>query len=453
MKKNKKKFEKTIILLSDQKLSDKIKETVDELSRYENDEEINALSALNTVLGTMESEEKKEEKAILNKQNGLKLIHSKKKMKNRQDVLNDIINQLPAGHMETNANKNIYKKNKNNNMLKNIIYVLNESKKKKEMPTETFTNELKKKGIIPLWEQLAVQQKTNQYSNIDKTLLLFDIRRALEEREFFYFYQPQWNINTGELVCLESCLRWCHPTKGILGPDFFLTLFEESNLLPDLMNILFEQIFTDLNQMKLNGLNSLKISIHLTPEQLELEHLGESLLMLLDRMNITSSEIECAVTERLFPKYPPLLRENITILKENGIMLCLNNFASGYSAYPYLQEFHFDKIKLDKTYTAHLFENPREMLIVQSVINQARLFESKAVIDGINSPQMLHWLRQHNCELGQGCLLGKARSLEEMIDFLKEYNTIKTYGIDSIEAFWRRNAHLTPINTGSCVEE
>ena len=449
MKKNKKMLHQTITLLSDKILSDKIKEIVSELSRYENNEEINALSALNTVLGTLESEENAQTNQ--NDDKPLKLIHSKKKMKNKQEVLNDIINQLPEGKAEEQTNKNNY--NNKNNMLKNIIYVLNETKKKKETPSETLTNDLKKKGIIPLWEQLAVQQKTNQYSNIDKTLLLFDIHRALEEREFFYFYQPQWNINTGEIVCLESCLRWRHPTKGILGPDFFLTLFEGNNMLLDLMNILFEQIFTDLNQMKLNGLDSLKISIHLTPEQLELEYLGESLIMLLERMNIQSSQIECAVTERLFPKYPPLLRENITVLKENGITLCLNNFASGYSAYPYLQEFHFDKIKLDKTYTMHLFENPREKLIVQSVIDQARLFDSQAVIDGINSPQMLHWLRQHNCTLGQGCLLGKARPLEEMIDFLKEYNTIKSYGIDSIEAFWRRNAHLTPINTGSCVEE
>ena len=451
MKKNKKMLHQTITLLSDKILSDKIKETVNELSRYENNEKINALSALNTVLGTLESEENPQ--ATQNDGKPLKLIHSKKKMKNKQEVLNDIINQLPEGKAEEQTNKNNYKNNHKNNMLKNIIYVLNETKKKKETLSETLTNDLKKKGIIPLWEQLAVQQKTNQYSNIDKTLLLFDIRRALEEREFFYFYQPQWNINTGEIVCLESCLRWRHPTKGILGPDFFLTLFEGNNMLLDLMNILFEQIFTDLNQMKLNGLDSLKISIHLTPEQLELEYLGESLIMLLERMNIQSSQIECAVTERLFPKYPPLLRENITVLKENGITLCLNNFASGYSAYPYLQEFHFDKIKLDKTYTMHLFENPREKLIVQSVIDQARLFDSQAVIDGINSPQMLHWLQQHNCTLGQGCLLGKARPLEEMIDFLKEYNTIKSYGIDSIEAFWRRNAHLTPINTGSCVEE
>ena len=450
MKKNKKMPHQRISLLSDKILSNKIKETVNELSRYENNEEINALSALNTVLGTLESEENPQTNQD---DKPLKLIRSKKKMKNKQEVLNDIINQLPEGRPEEKANKNNYKNNRKNNMLKNIIYVLNETKKKKETPSETLTNDLKKKGIIPLWEQLAVQQKTNQYSNIDKTLLLFDIRRALEEHEFFYFYQPQWNINTGEIVCLESCLRWRHPTKGILGPDFFLTLFEGNNMLLDLMNILFEQIFTDLNQMKLNGLDSFKISIHLTPEQLELEYLGESLIMLLDRMNIQSSQIECAVTERLFPKYPPLLRENITVLKENGITLCLNNFASGYSAYPYLQEFHFDKIKLDKTYTMHLFENPREKLIVQSVIDQARLFDSQAVIDGINSPQMLHWLRQHNCTLGQGCLLGKARPLEEMIDFLKEYNTIKSYGIDSIEAFWRRNAHLTPINTGSCVEE
>ena len=451
MKKNKKMPHQRISLLSDKILSNKIKETVNELSRYENNEEINALSALNTVLGTLESEENAQTNR--NDDRRLKLIHSKKKMKNKQEVLNDIINQLPEGSPEEQTNKNNYKNNHKNNMLKNIIYVLNETKKKKETPSETLTNDLKKKGIIPLWEQLAVQQKTNQYSNIDKTLLLFDIRRALEEREFFYFYQPQWNINTGEIVCLESCLRWRHPTKGILGPDFFLTLFEGNNMLLDLMNILFEQIFTDLNQMKLNGLDSLKISIHLTPEQLELEYLGESLIMLLERMNIQSSQIECAVTERLFPKYPPLLRENITVLKENGITLCLNNFASGYSAYPYLQEFHFDKIKLDKTYTMHLFENPREKLIVQSVIDQARLFDSQAVIYGINSPQMLHWLQQHNCTLGQGCLLGKARPLEEMIDFLKEYNTIKSYGIDSIEAFWRRNAHLTPINTGSCVEE
>ena len=138
------------------------------------------------------------------------------------------------------------------------------------------------------------------------------------------------------------------------------------------------------------------------------------------------------------------MRENLEMLQRACIGFVLDNFDSGYSGYPYLLEFPFNKIKLDKSYVTDIFQNPRGQLITQSVIHTAHLLHADAIIDGVDSLQMVRWLVNAGCDYGQGCFLGGPMALEELIDFLKEYRIIAENGKSAVEDFWQNGPHLTP---------
>ncbi len=361
----------------------------------------------------------------------------------RQEALEAIINELDEGN-ETEAMQEeapLQTSQYDENIMKQIIdFLIKENpitKSKKQAPVTPTTQT---KDVIPLWELLSFRNRNRPMDNIEKTMMLADIRRGLEAREFLYLYQPQWNIENGKLETVVSSLRWRHPKKGMLGSDFFIILFEEAGLIRDLLNILIEQVLIDRSQLELNGLTDIKMTIKLTPEQLELDYLSDEILGLLDKMNINPNMIECELTERQFPKCPRQMRANLQNFQNAGMGLSLDNFGTGFSAYPYLLEFPFNKIKLDKSYINHIFQNPRGQLISRAVINLAHLLQAQAVIDGIDNPEVLHWLRMAGCDCGQGCYLGGPMMIEDLIDFLKEYRTIAQNGIQEIEKFWQRHA-------------
>ena len=249
---------------------------------------------------------------------------------------------------------------------------------------------------------------------------------------------------------MEPSLRWMHPRKGMLGPDFFFAIFEESGLIVDLLALLTEQILSDRAQLELNGLANYKIAIKFTPDQLKMSMLSENLLHLISKMNVPPETIECELTDRQFPRCPCCMRENLEMLQRAGIGLVLDNFGSGYSGYPYLLEFPFNKIKLDKSYVTDIFQNPRGQLITQSVIHTAHLLHADAIIDGVDSLQMVRWLVNAGCDYGQGCFLGGPMALEELIDFLKEYRIIAENGKPAVEDFWQNGPHLTPHFSPDC---
>ncbi len=369
---------------------------------------------------------------------------AEKKTMPRLDALEAIINELPDGNEEEAIREEapLHTTQYDENIMKQIIdFLIKENPvTKSKKKTTVSVQPSAKNDIIPLWELLSFRNRGHAMNNIEKTMMLADIRRGLEAREFLYLYQPQWNLESGHLETVISSLRWRHPKKGMLGSDFFIILFEEAGLISDLLKILIEQILIDRTQLELNGLTNIKMTIKLTPEQLELDHLSDEILNLLQKMNINPSFIECELTERQFLKCPRQMQKNLQKFLEAGIDLALDNFGTGFSAYPYLLEFPFNKIKLDKSYISHIFQNPRGQLISRSVIYLAHLLQAKTVIDGIDNLQILHWLRMAGCDCGQGCYLGGPMPIEELIDFLKEYRTIAQNGIREIEKFWQRHA-------------
>lgn len=399
--------------------SEQIKSVQEGLFQYEGDEFVNWQEAVESVLGE--------------KLPDMDLIYKRK-----QDVLTDILNMLPDGddsdettdldvHNEFSESENQDNINQNDT-LSNIIDLVNYKN------TQTLK---RKRKDIPLCEQVALWGNDQPLSDIEISLLLTDIRRGFEAGELLYLYQPQWDLQTGKIVALESFLHWNHPTKGVLGPDYLVSVFEKSGLLPDLTVLLFEQLIYETKKHRDMGLPHVKMMFNIVPEQMEIEGLSNVLLSVVYDNNLVPSDFECVFCNTKPSQKPQIIHQNIQELQEDGFSLCLNNFGIGYSAYPYIKSFVFDKIKIDKSYLHEMSNHPRTQLLVQSFIRQAHLFGSYAVADGISKKEMIDTLRLWNCDYGQGSYLNAPISAKEMIDFLKEYAKIEDKGINAIEEFWQ----------------
>lgn len=311
-----------------------------------------------------------------------------------------------------------------------------------------MTKHLRSSGVVPLWEQLSIRHHLSSEKRIDDSLMLTDVRCSMEQGEFICLYQPQWCIKTGRLIAIETDFRWQHPIKGLMGTDFFLPFFEEHHLTEDLLLILIERILTDREQIHSAGIDSFSTILKFSSVQLETPYLAQLILQYLKKENISPNIIECQLNDRQFVKNTAVLRQNLMLFHQEGISLSLGKFGSGYSGYPYLQEFHFHKIKLEKNYVIDVFQNPRSQMIIQSVINMAHMLKATAVIDGVNDVQTLKWLQMIDCDMAQGCYIGGFMFLEDLVDFLTEYRKIQDNGKKAIMDFWQQKAkkiiHLSP---------
>ncbi len=412
--------------------SEQIKSVQEGLFQYEGDEFVNWQEAVESVLGK--------------KLPDMDLIYKRK-----QDVLNDILDMLPDGDAsdevtELDGNDELSEEdNKDdttqNETLNNIIDLVNYKK------TQTLK---KKRKDIPLCEQVLLWGNDQPLSDIEISLLLTDIRRGFEAGELLYLYQPQWDLQTGKIVALESFLHWNHPTKGVLGPDYLVSVFEKSGLLPDLTVLLFEQLIYETKKHRDMGLPHVKMMFNIVPEQMEIEGLSNVLLSVVYDNNLKPDDFECVFCNTKSTQKPQVIHQNIQELQEDGFSLCLNNFGVGYSSYPYIKSFVFDKIKIDKSYLYEMSNHPRTQLLVQSFIRQAHLFGSCAVADGIREKEIIKTLRLWNCDYGQGSCLNSPISSKEMIDFLKEYAKIEDKGIKAIEEFWQKNICSNHSNGYGC---
>lgn len=307
---------------------------------------------------------------------------------------------------------------------------------------------LRSNGVIPLWEQLSMRHMSSSEKRIDDSLLLTDVRCGFERGEFICLYQPQWCLKTGRLIAIETDVRWQHPKKGLMGSDFFLPFFEEHNLTEDFIYVLIERILTDKLQVTSTGIKDFLTILKFSSAQLETPYLAQLILRQFEKEHILPSEIECQLNDRQFVKNVSVLRQNLIDFQQANVSLSLGKFGSGYSGYPYLQEFHFNKIKLEKNYLINVFQNPRAQMIIQSVINMARMLNASAVMDGVNDVQILKWLQMIDCDIGQGCYIGGFMFLEDLVDFLTEYRKIQHNGKKAIMNFWQQKSnkiiHLSP---------
>ncbi|WP_249678186.1 putative bifunctional diguanylate cyclase/phosphodiesterase [Pseudomonas abieticivorans] len=248
-----------------------------------------------------------------------------------------------------------------------------------------------------------------------------NLRRALTQNELEVFYQPKLCLRSGRLLGMEALLRWNHPEKGMIRPDQFISVAEETGLIIPIGKWIARQACRMSKQLTAAGMGNLQVAINLSPKQFSDPDLVASIANILKEEQLPATLLELELTEGLLLEATDDTHQQLDQLKQLGLTLAMDDFGTGYSSLSYLKKFPIDIIKIDRSFIHEIPDNQDDMEITSAVIAMAHNLKLKVVAEGIETAEQLNFLRRHRCDVGQGYLFDRPIPGGELIVQLKRY--------------------------------
>ena len=247
-----------------------------------------------------------------------------------------------------------------------------------------------------------------------------DLRRAFRENSLEVFYQPQFDIATGEISGAEALLRWTHPELGAISPDEFIPLAEESGLIVDLGAWVIEKACEDLCQILDRGLHPGPISVNVSPRQLRESRFRQTVLEPIRRYGIHPGYVQLEVTETAVAQNRDTAIEVLESLRSKGVRVAIDDFGTGYSSLSYLQMMPFDVIKIDKTFIDKIGSGVTSNNICRTIIRMAEELGKKSIAEGVETREQLEFLRRNGCDFVQGFFYSEALPQDRFLEFVEK---------------------------------
>ncbi|HBY8793136.1 putative bifunctional diguanylate cyclase/phosphodiesterase [Klebsiella pneumoniae] len=257
------------------------------------------------------------------------------------------------------------------------------------------------------WYEREMDDKTRQ-----RNMMAADIRRGIHAGEFSLHYQAIRNIKDRSITGYEALLRWQHPQLGTIPPDVFIPIAEESGAIVPLGYWVLEQV---CNESLENGLNR-KVSVNISPVQLRHRSFIEKVREILMRTAYPVSLLEFEVTETAFVINKQLAFSVLHHLQKMGISIALDDFGIGYSSLSMLRDFHFDVIKLDRSFMTDVESNPQVRSFVRAIISLGNSINTPLIAEGVETAGQLQILEEEGCDEMQGFLFGEPVDIKHLPD-------------------------------------
>jgi diguanylate cyclase (GGDEF)-like protein len=279
-------------------------------------------------------------------------------------------------------------------------------------------DELLKNADLALYRAKAQGRNTHRFFEPDEDLCLTerykleqDLRRAIGAREFEVHYQPICSIETGRTISVEALVRWRHPVHGLILPDRFIPLAEETGLIHALGELVLRQACADA----IDWPSYAKVAVNLSPLQFQSPDLAGHVAAILADSGLPARRLELEITETVLLQRS---NDNIRTLQELsalGISIALDDFGTGYSSLSYLRLFRFDRIKIDRSFVSEMAQMEASAAIVCAVANLGRSLDIITVAEGVETEEQLTLLRAAGCTQAQGYLLGRPIPAADLI--------------------------------------
>ncbi len=247
-----------------------------------------------------------------------------------------------------------------------------------------------------------------------------DLRRALKEKEFRVYYQPIVDLNTGEVTEFESLIRWEHPRKGLLYPEYFIDIAEETGLIIPIGTWVLEESCRQILKWEKSLDLPLQISVNLSAKQLTNPFLVSKIEKVIKELEMNPDKLKLEVTESTVMENTDVALKTIDDLNQIGVRLSTDDFGTGYSSLSYLHLFPFERIKIDRSFIGKMDSDLRSEGIVRSIMMLGQNLEIDIVAEGIENQNQLWQLRSLGCKLGQGFLFSHAVDADKAEKILKE---------------------------------
>ena len=247
------------------------------------------------------------------------------------------------------------------------------------------------------------------------------IRDGMPRGEFLPYFEPQVDIATGRLVGFEMLMRWESPEYGLIPPERFIPVAEESGLIGELSL----QVIKQAMEVAKGWDPSIVLAVNISPQQLKDPWFSQKLTKLLVETGFPASQLEVEITESSLFENLPLVRSIVTSLKNQGVSLSLDDFGTGYSSLSHLRALPFDKIKIDRSFIAAMRGSSDAQAIVVAIVRLGESLAMPITAEGVEDEATAIELTRLGCSKGQGWFYGRAASIEDTARLLAERGLLR----------------------------
>jgi EAL domain-containing protein (putative c-di-GMP-specific phosphodiesterase class I) len=231
--------------------------------------------------------------------------------------------------------------------------------------------------------------------------LVGELRRAIDQNELSLYFQPKVSLKHSKVLCAEALVRWQHPRHGMLGPDEFVPVAEQTGLIRPLARSVLEAAVRQCNRWRQEGLD-LAVAVNLSMRNLHDAEIVDTIRQLLSRWGIPPARLVIEITESSLMADAARAMEVLSRLQEMGVGISIDDFGTGYSSLAYLKRLPVDELKIDKSFVANMARDENDAAIVRSTIGLAHDLGLTVVAEGIEDQATWDLLAELGCDVGQG---------------------------------------------------
>ena len=239
------------------------------------------------------------------------------------------------------------------------------------------------------------------------------IRQALERSEFQVFYQPQINLATGQIECMEALARWLHPELGWVPPNQFIPAAEEHGLIVRLGEWILQTACRQNREWQLDGFPAIRMAVNFSAKQFQVPDLCDRIMQILSDIELEPQYLEIEITESLVMQDQTTTIKMLKQLQASGISVSIDDFGTGYSSLSYLRLLPVSKVKIDASFIRETPQNKEDSAITSAIIAMSHNLNLKAIAEGVERKEQLEFLRSHGCDAVQGYLFSRPVPAQE----------------------------------------
>ncbi|AXS79087.1 bifunctional diguanylate cyclase/phosphodiesterase [Dechloromonas sp. HYN0024] len=257
-------------------------------------------------------------------------------------------------------------------------------------------------------------------AHLDRLSIENDLRKAVKEgNQFELHFQPQIDAEVGKVVGVEALIRWHHPSAGMISPDVFIPIAEDTGLIITISDWVLREACAQLVRLREEGFGELRLGVNLSAREFDRADLLERIRLPLDKFRITPELLEIEITESLLMKDAENIVERVKHLRETGVNISIDDFGTRYSSLNYLRRFSVSRIKIDQSFVRDLKTFSDSFAIIQAIVGIAKNFNLQLIAEGVETDHQVAILRQLGCNEMQGYFFSRPLPSKQLIEFLR----------------------------------
>ncbi len=248
--------------------------------------------------------------------------------------------------------------------------------------------------------------------------IISGMRKALDNDEFKVYYQPKYDIGTERVIGAEALVRWDHPEYGLMTPDQFISIFENSGFIANMDEYIWDRTCQLVEAWKHQGIDVPPISINVSRRELLNDEFLDVVNVQFEKYDIEPSDFHMEITESVYIETPEMIMDKVEKIRDMGIKVELDDFGSGFSSLSLFSKIPIDIVKIDRAFVRDI-DNQAD--IIESIIMLAHRMDCHTIAEGVEEPNQLQVLRELDCDYVQGYYYSKPLPADEFLEYIKKY--------------------------------